>query len=108
MTKVEFYEQIIANYELTEEEKEFLTHEKELVVKRNARKSTKPTKAQVANVAVKEAITNFLSEATEPLQAKAIGEGISAQKASALLKQLVEGGAVTKEVVKGKSLFSIA
>lgn len=110
MTKVEFYEQIIANYALTEEEKDFLTHEKELVVKRNARKSTKPTKAQVANVAVKEAITNFLSEATEPLQAKAIGEGcgISAQKASALLKQLVEGGVVTKEVVKGKSLFSIA
>ena len=67
MTKVEFYEQIIANYALTEEEKDFLTHEKELVVKRNARKSTKPTKAQVANVAVKETITNFLSEATEPL-----------------------------------------
>lgn len=110
MTKVEFYEQIIANYELTEEEKDFLTHEKELVIKRNSRKSTKPTKAQVANIAVKEQIADFLANATEPLPAKSIGEGlgISTQKASALLKQMVEVGEVHKEVVKGKSYFSLA
>ena len=110
MTKVEFYEQIIANPTLTTEEVEFLTHEKELVIKRNSRKSTKPTKAQVANIAVKEAIAEFLANATEALPAKAIGEGlsISTQKASALLKQMVEVGEVHKEVVKGKSYFSLA
>lgn len=110
MTKVEFYAQIIANPTLTEEEVAFLTHEKELVEKRNARKSTKPTKAQVANIAVKEQIAEFLSTVTEPLQAKPIGEalGISPQKASALLKQMVEAGEVHKEVVKGKSFFSLA
>ena len=110
MTKVEFYNEILANETLTAEQVEFLTKERDLVIKRNSRKSTKPTKAQIANIAVKESIANALAEASEPIPAKAVGEliGISVQKASALLKQMVEGGEVVKSVVTGKSLFTLA
>ncbi|MBQ5404257.1 MAG: hypothetical protein IIU11_07830, partial [Bacteroidales bacterium] len=109
MTKIEMLKSIAEKYELTEDEKTFIAHEIELIAKRNARKSTKPTKAQIANIAVKESLATALGEATEPLTAKAVGElvAISPQKASALLKQMIESGEVVKEVVKGKSLFRL-
>jgi predicted transcriptional regulator len=107
MTKIEMFESLIAKYDFTAEEKAFLTHEVELVAKRNARKSTKPTKTQLANASIKDAIASALAE---PMQAKAIGElvGISWQKASALLKQMVEDGRVVKTQEKGKSFFALA
>lgn len=57
------------------------------------------TKAQRENVAVKQAIVNVLAEAEEPLRATAIAKelGISVQKATALLRQLVEAKAVIRE-----------
>ena len=68
-----------------------------------------PTKTQVANEGIKSAIVEAIT-GTEPMQAKAIGElvGISSQKASALLKQMVDAGVVVKTVEKAKSYFSLA
>ena len=110
MTKIERFNEMLNKYEFTADEVAFIENEIALITKRNARKSTKPTKAQIANIAVKESLANVLGEATEPLTAKAVGElvSISPQKASALLKQMIESGEVVKEVVKGKSLFRLA
>lgn len=65
------------------------------VAKRNASKSDKPTKAQVANEGVKAQILDAL---TEPKRCGDIAKelDLSGQKVSALLRQLVEAGKVTK------------
>ncbi len=110
MTKIERFNEMLNKYEFTADEVAFIENEIALITKRNARKSTKPTKAQIANIAVKESLATALGEATEPLTAKAVGElvAISPQNASALLKQMIASGEVVKEVVKGKSLFRLA
>lgn len=67
----------------------------------------KPTKKQVENECVKEAIVTLLTNAEEPMSATAVGEalGITSQKASALLRQIDE---VVRTEEKGKAFFSIA
>ena len=68
---------------------------------RNAVRSSKPTKTQLENEAVKEQILAAF-EVGEVLVAAAIGErvGISTQKASALCRQLVEIGSLKSQEVK--------
>ena len=68
---------------------------------RNATRSSKPTKTQLENEAVKEQILAAF-EVGEVLVAAAIGErvGISTQKASALCRQLVEVGSLKSHEVK--------
>lgn len=113
MTKREMFEQIKANYTLTAEEIEFIDHEIELLNKKNVRKSDKPTKAQVANEGLKDAILELLvdgkartiTEITEGCDAL---EGASPQKVSALLTQLKKAGMVVREEIKRKAYFSIA
>lgn len=70
----------------------------------------KPTKRQVENVAVKEAIVTALKGAEAPMSAKAVGEAleITTQRASALLTQLKNEGVVVRTEEKGKALFAIA
>lgn len=108
MTKIEMINSMLTKYEFTAEEVEFLTKYRESVAKANARKSTKPTKTQIANEGLKERILEVLT--SEGVTAKSVGEAleVSSQKASALLKQLVDTGKVAKETVKGKSLFRLA
>lgn len=108
MTKIEMINSMLTKYEFSTEEVEFLTKYRESIAKANARKSTKPTKTQIANEGLKERILEVLTN--EGVTAKAVGEAleVSSQKASALLKQLVETGKVAKETVKGKSLFRLA
>lgn len=68
---------------------------------RNATRSSKPTKTQLENEAVKEQILAAF-EVGEVLVASAVGErvGISTQKASALCRQLVEVGSLEVHEVK--------
>ena len=68
---------------------EFCNHEIALLVKKNSYKSTKPTKTQIENEGLKDAILNALDK---PMTATEIGNavGISVNKASALLSQLKE------------------
>ena len=78
--------------------------------KRNATKSTKPTKKQVENADTKQKILDTLL-VDEGKQCKAIAEelGISTQKCSALLSQLVADGEVTKTLgEKRVTLFTKA
>lgn len=81
----------------------FLTHEAEMVAKKNAKKaeSRKPSKAQVENEKLVSEITEFMSGKEELFTAQevmvAIGkEEFTAQKASALMKKAVETGLVVK------------
>lgn len=89
---------------------EFIAHEVELLSRKRTG-SSKPTKRQVENEALKGRIAEVLGDegmtVTEIL--KAIGDdGLTNQRVSALLRQMVIGGAVHKEVVKGKAMFTIA
>lgn len=67
-----------------------------------------PTKAQLANLAVKADIVRVLQETGEPMRATAIATalGLPAQKVTALLTQLVKSGTVVR-IVQGKvALFA--
>ena len=79
----------------------------EQITKLNARNearkaSSKPSKTAIANEPIKASIMAFLSQQSEPVIACTVAEGvgISTAKASSLLRQLVESGAVVKSEVK--------
>lgn len=112
-TKVQVIERLISTYGIEGEDKDFLLHEVELINKRNAYKSDKPSKAQRENVARKEGIAAIM-EAGEIYTATDVANlmggkdnGWSAQRASALLKQMVEAGQVVKAEVKRRSYFAL-
>ena len=100
MTKREFFEMVIANVEV-EEMVEFAKAEIEKMDARNTRRSSKPTKKQEENEAIKARILEVLSN--EPQSASQVGEKveISTQKASALLRQ-IDGLEVSELKIKGK------
>ncbi len=92
---------------------EVMNHEMELLAKKNAYKSTKPTATQKANEGIKADILNALTAepnrlftATEIV--KAVNPELSNQRISALVNQLVDEGKVVKTVDKRKSYFSLA
>lgn len=74
----------------------------------------KPTKEQIANEGVKDTIKAVLGEVGVPAtitdlqKASAELGAFSNQKISALLTQLVKGGAVVRTEVKGKAHFALA
>lgn len=76
--------------------------------KRNATKSDKPTKKQAENAEVKDTILSKLSS-TEGKRCGDIAAeiGISGQKCSALLSQLVKTGEVIKTEDKRVALFTL-
>ena len=111
MTKREMFEQIKANYNLTDVEKAFIDKELELLAKKNSAEK-KPTKVQEENKGIKEIILDNLTEegiTITDLQKKVpeLGE-LSNQKISALMRQLVNDNVVVKTEDKRKSYFSLA
>lgn len=86
---------------------EFISHEIELLGKKAGYKSSKPTKRQVENEAIKAAIAEVLTDEGQTvteIMAQLGDASLTNQRVSALLRQM----SVHKEVVKGKSLFSLA
>lgn len=70
---------------------------------RNEKRRNTPTKAQEANVGVKEAIKGYLTTVPSALASDiATACGISTQKVSALCKQMVENGEIKVADVKVK------
>ena len=61
MTKADYFKQIMANYNLTDEEKAFVEHELELLAKKNSAEK-KPTAQQVANAGVADAIYDGMED----------------------------------------------
>lgn len=89
---------------------DFLDHEVELLSRKRST-SSKPTKRQVENEALKGRIAEVLGD--EGMTVTAIlGElnedGLTNQRVSALLRQMVTSGTAHKEIVKGKAMFTIA
>ena len=73
--------------------------------------SKKPTKTQVENENIKDIILEVLAEiapATATMIATDPRVGVSNQKVTALLTQLIKDDKVVKTIEKGKSYFSVA
>ena len=89
--------------------KAYLENELALLDKKAANK--KATKTQEENVAIKEEILNVLTTegaTVTEIQAKSeVLGGLSNQRVSALLRQLVENGKVVKTTDKKKSYFAL-
>lgn len=105
MTKVQMFTQIMDTYPLTDEEKAFIAHEIELVEKKNASKSTKPTKTQLENEKLMEAIYNTMEDnrvyKIAELRKEVPGmEEASSPKFAALLNKMVNDGRVKKSTEK--------
>lgn len=112
-TKVQVIERLINTYGIEGEDKDFLLHEVELINKRNAYKSDKPSKTQRENEVRKEGIAAVM-EAGKIYTATDIANlmggkdnGWSAQRASALLNQMKEAGQVVKAEIKRRSYFAL-
>ena len=89
---------------------DFIDHELELLAKKSANK--KPTKTQEENEGIKAEILGVLTNegmTVTEIQSKSetLG-GLSNQRVSALLRQLVADNKVVKVIDKKKSYFSLA
>lgn len=112
MTKREMFVAIskVAEVSANEEMMTFINHEIELIDNRKGSKT--PTKTQKENEGIKAIILETLNTSevamtvTELVCTESLN-GYSNQKISALLRQLVESGQVSKEMVKKKAYFSI-
>lgn len=110
MTKREMFEQIKANYQLTEAERAFIDHELELLAKKNSAEK-KPTAQQVANEGIKQVILRVLTDngglmtVTDVQKSCAELSDLSNQKLSALLRQMKDDGFVEKVEDKRKAYF---
>ena len=87
---------------------EVLTSIRDTISKANSRKSDKPTKTQVENAGIKaELLTHITAEGVR-CGDLAAAVGISGQKASALLSQMVREGTCRKvEGAKRVTLFAL-
>lgn len=89
----------------------FVNHEIELLNRKHSK--TSQTKTQKENELIKESIVKALTEIDRPVtitelqNESAEMEVYSNQKLSALLKQLVQSGIITKTIDKKKSYFSV-
>jgi len=110
LTKTEMFAQIKAH--LTDaDEIAFIDHEIELVAKKNANKSSKPTKKQTANADLKTVIYDGMESGksyTIGDLLKTIPElaDLSNQKVSALVRQMKEAGMVERNEVKRVAYFT--
>lgn len=110
MTKKENFVAInaILNETGHDEFNDFIAHEIELLNKKAGSRSSKPTKRQMENEVIKGQITEVLTtegQTVTEILAQLGDASLTNQRVSALLRQM---GNVHKEVVKGKSYFSLA
>jgi len=113
MTYVNALETVLTGAEMTNEVREKLEALKASLIKRNAKTGErKPTKTQKENAELKAQILDYMTnDYTEPVKAGEIATsfGISVQKASPLLNQMVEAGLLVKGTgEKRTTVFSVA
>jgi hypothetical protein len=112
MTKKDYFYQIYAlvenNLELPENEKNdlltFVEHELDLLERKNARKSDKPTRKQIGNALKAQEILAFMAENKKYYTASELASlsGMSFQKITALIK-----GQASREIYKGHALYYV-
>lgn len=110
MTNREFLNAVIAlsaSEEITEHAKAMIA----VLDKRNSARTSKPSKTQLENAPIKEAILGVIAEMNAEVSASELHErlNISVQKASSLCRQLVEEGKLSKgeRKEKGKGLVKV-
>lgn len=113
MTYVEALDLAIACPSLSIEARDRLVSLREQTAKRNASKSTKPTKTQTENAGLKETLVTLMEcgethTVSEWQEADLTLAPLSNQKVSSLMRQLVDEGKVVKTVVKRKAYFTLA
>jgi hypothetical protein len=92
---------------------EHLEHENALLSKKSSGER-KPSAKQTENAKLSTIVLEWMKEQTEPKTVtdmmKAIPEleGMSNQKASSLVKPLKDAGLLKKEIIKGRSFFSVS
>jgi hypothetical protein len=114
ITKAQMFAQIKAIPAVAENEDmvAFIDHELELLAKKSANRkpSKKNEENEVLKVKIVEVLGTFENGATvtEIINADDTFNGMSNQKISSLVRQLVLDGTVTKGTDKKKSVFSVA
>lgn len=100
MTNREFFTAIAENEALPTDVRDFATSAISKLDARNEKRKDTPTKAQKENAPIKEHIVAVFNGS--PMTAAEVAEavGVSTQKASALLRQLVADGTLSVEDVK--------
>lgn len=112
MTYVEAIDFALANLDNADVCEKLTALRGQIAKKRSS--SSKPTKRQVENEALKGAILDVLARADEGGMtigeiAKVVDfEGATPNRVNALVAQLKKGGTVTRTEVKGKAMFTIA
>lgn len=113
ITKIQVVEMMLADVNVASNEvyKAYLENEKTLLSKK--RESKKPTEKQEANESIKNIILDTLGaiergSIADIVKASAELNGLTPQKMSALLAQLVKSEKVTKEYEKKVAIFSLA
>ena len=101
ITKREMFENLLTRYPLTDDEKAFITHELELLERKNSAEK-KPTAKQTENAGIKAAILeqmepDKLYTITQMIETLPACEGMQNQKVSALLKQMYDCSSPTIE-----------
>lgn len=90
----------------------FCDSELAMLAKKNS-SSKKPTKTQEENETYKELIMGFLMGTTDGVTCTEVQQNVpefayfNNQKITALMRQLVEAGKVSKVMVKGRAIFSL-
>ena len=100
MTKADYFRQIMANYDITADEKAFIEHELELLAKKNSAEK-KPTAVQIANEGIKDAILEGMEDGkkytiTDLMKCIDACAELSNQRVSALVRQMVTDGSVER------------
>ena len=108
MTKADYFRQIMANYNLNEDEKAFIEHELELLAKKNSAEK-KPTAQQVANEGIKQAILNgmevgVLYTITDIIKTVPECAELTNQRVSAIVRGMI-GTSVERVEEKRKAYF---
>lgn len=99
MTNREFYTNI-ANGTITEAEKEFALAAIAKMDETNEKRKNKPSKTAEANAPVIASLTNALTSDPQTAADLAAAAGISTQKASSLLRQIVASGVAVASDIK--------
>lgn len=113
MTKKEMFTAIRTVVANDAEMVAFIDHEIELLDRKSSA-TRKPTKAQVENDAYKATILAYLAEIDAPKSIKELQAevadlaGLTNQRVTHMLTDLVKAGALTKEYVKKTPFYSIA
>ena len=110
MTKRAYFEQLKNKYPFTKDEVEFIDKQIALLDKKSSGER-KPTATQVANEVLKNAIVTYMQNntmytVTSIIKSVPECDGLSQQKVTAMFRQLVDSGKVTKTTEKGKTYFT--